>query len=212
MGPSKLLLPLPDYQRIFRVIYSVLDGRASSERSCIFFALVGAAILNEHYKLNATPVAGAAQFTVNANDSLVTVFGQLENGELISKLEAFHCWVECDGYAIDFMAPIFHESMRSSGCQSRIPRRMFQKRLELMKPIHGEFPGEGAFFFLPNMSLTQAIITNFGNRNSNTDFGNICIEWFKRPPKRIPETLAIRNDLGEITTLKLQGPNIESAW
>lgn len=38
------LLPLPDYQRIYQVLYSVLEasGIAVTHRACIFFATVGA--------------------------------------------------------------------------------------------------------------------------------------------------------------------------
>jgi hypothetical protein len=209
---TKLLLPLLDYQRIFRVIYSAIDERSHSGRACIFFALVGAAILRKHYKLNATPLVGAAAIVVNANNSSALTFGQINQDKLICSPEAFHCWVECDGFAIDFMAPIFQESMRSSGHNTVVPRRMFQSRLEHMAPALGDFTHEGAFILLPDAQLTISTINNFGARHMNTDFANICLEWYKRPPKRISETLDIRDEHGEVTTLKLHGPAIDGVW
>ncbi len=211
MAPKRLLLPLPDYERIFRVMHSTIDERSHTGRACIFFAMVGAAILRKYYKLNAVPVAGAAAFAVNANDSTVLTFGRLEDSRLISASDAFHCWIECNGFAIDFMAPIFQESMRSSGHQNTVPRRMFQRRLEHMAPTL-DLTHEGAFVLLPDAQLTQATIDHFNARNVNADFANICTEWFVRPPKRIAENLNITDDLGKVTTLTLHGPQIDGVW
>lgn len=46
----RLLLPLPDYQRIYQVAYSVLEASeiAITHRACIFFASVGTLILRDH--------------------------------------------------------------------------------------------------------------------------------------------------------------------
>ena len=135
MAPKRLLLPLPDYDRIFRVLHSAIDERSHTGRACVFFAMVGTEILRKYYKLNAVPLTGAAAFAVNAKESSVLTFGRFENDRLISASDAFHCWIECDGFAIDFMAPIFQESMQSSGHQNIVPRRMFQRRLEHMAQL-----------------------------------------------------------------------------
>lgn len=39
-GPPRLLLTLPEYDRIYKVIYSALEGRANTPRACMFFAVV----------------------------------------------------------------------------------------------------------------------------------------------------------------------------
>lgn len=59
-------IPLLDYLRIHAVIRSVLDGvEAHTAHSCIFFSIAGAAILDEFYKKEATPVAGAAFYLID---------------------------------------------------------------------------------------------------------------------------------------------------
>ena len=130
--PSKLLIPFPDYCRIFRVVYTVLDGRAHTHRACIFWAIAGAKLLSDHYKLPAMPIAGAAIYYLSDADALAATFGDIKEGDLISTPAAFHCWIECGDYAVDFMAPIFQENMQSSGYATAIPRRMFQRKLSDM--------------------------------------------------------------------------------
>jgi uncharacterized membrane protein (DUF485 family) len=54
--------------------------------------------------VDALPVAGAAAYMVDAKTSLVATFGKIEDDMLVATPDAFHCWVQYDGYAIDFMA------------------------------------------------------------------------------------------------------------
>ena len=136
MPPPKLLLPFADYCRIFRVIYSVLDGRAHTHRACIFFAVAGAIILRQHYQLKALPVAGAAAYVVDSSASRIAMFGKLEDEMLVSSPEAFHCWVQCNGYAVDFMAPVFRENLQSSGISWPIARNMGSSRISVGKNGH----------------------------------------------------------------------------
>lgn len=85
MPPTKSIIPFADYCRIFRVIYSVLDGRAHTHRACIFFAVAGAIFLRQHYKVKALPVAGAAAYLVDDKTSLVATFGKIEDDIFLQK-------------------------------------------------------------------------------------------------------------------------------
>src|SRR4051812_45150367 len=85
---TKAVLPFADYCRIFRVIYSVLEGSgAKTPRACKFFAVAGALILRNHYKLDALVMAGAAAYAVGRspinNDVRIATFGHEENGQLL---------------------------------------------------------------------------------------------------------------------------------
>ena len=214
MNKLKPLIPFVDYCRIFQVIFSVLDGRAITHRSCIFFSVAGAAILRQHYNLRAFPVAGGAVYSVNRNDALVATFGVIEKNQLKSSSKAFHSWIQCEDYALDFMAPIFQENMLSSGFNSKIARRMFQKKLTEMSPnifLDG-FNQEGDFFLAPSEIRTKEIINNFNSKLANSDLANICIHWYRRPPKKIDKILKMQNDLGEITSLKLHSPEVTGVW
>lgn len=208
----KLILPFADYCRIFRIIYSVLDGRANTHHACIFFAVAGASILRKHYKFKALPVAGAAAYMVDTKTSLIATFGKIEADLLISTPDAFHCWIQCEGYAIDFMAPVFRENLRAAGTLSTIARKMFQRPLAEMATSFDELTHEGAFSLFPNSECTQAMIEDFEAKASSGDLANICSHWFRRPPKRIPDTLNMGNDLGKIEHLNLHGPEVCGVW
>lgn len=212
MSQPKLLLPFADYCRVFCVIYSVLDGRAQTHRACIFFAVAGAIILRQHYKLKALPVAGAAAFMVDSDTSLVATFGKIEDGMLVSSSEAFHCWVQCDGYAIDFMAPVFRENLQAAGNSSSIARKMFQRPLAEMAQSSSELDSNGAFSLFPSSERTEAMFKNFEAKASFGDLANVCSHWYRRPPKRISETLDMADDLGKVERLTLHGPEVSGVW
>lgn len=212
MPTSKPILPFPDYCRIFRVIYSVLDGRAHTHRGCIFFAVAGAFLLQRHYGLNAIPVAGAAAYMVSEENSLVATFGKIEEDMLVSASDAFHCWVECDGYAIDFMAPVFRENLQSAGLLNTVPRRMLQRPLIQMVSTLSELTHEGSFSLARSIERTEQMHASFSAKHASSDLMNVCAHWYRRPPKRMSETLDMGNDLGEVVRLKLHGPEITGVW
>jgi hypothetical protein len=212
MPPAKLIIPFVDYSRIFRVMYSVLDGRAHTHRSCIFFAVAGAILLRQHYKVKALPVAGAAAYMVDAKASLVATFGKIEDDMLVATPEAFHCWVQCEEFAIDFMAPVFRENLQAAGISHSTPRKMFQLPLASMANTAEELTQDGAFSLFPNQERTQAMIQNFESTGSSGDLANVCTHWYRRPPKRIAETIDMADDLGKVTRLKLHGPEVAGVW
>jgi len=208
----RTVIPLPDYERIFRVIYTVLDTRANTPHACIFFALVGTAILEMHYKLKAQPFAGAAAYVVSAETATVSTFGKLVADQLVSSRDTFHCWIECNGVAIDFMAPLFQESLKTYGHTLHVPRRMFQKLKTEMSPSLHEMCLEGAYFLLPNPALTNEIIQEFSADLTSTDLANVCTTWFRRPPKQLANNFRMRDDLGNVYPLELKGPQLSGVW
>jgi hypothetical protein len=200
-----------DYRRIFSVIFTILEGRAIVERACNFFAIAGAEILREHYKRHATAVSGAALYVTSTQPLHALMFAKSIDEKIVSAPDAFHSWIECDGFAIDFMAPIFRENLQAQGYAGYVPRRMFQKPLDEMTPP-SEFSEEGQFFLSPDVERTQAMMTNFLARPVNSDLLDICLRWYRRPPRRIADQLAISNDLGEPVHLRLHGPDIAGSW
>ena len=208
----KLVIPQTDYSRIFRVIFSVLDGRAQTHQACSFFAMAGAGILRKHYNLKAHPLSGGAAYAVNDEDAVVATFGRIENNELMATRDAFHCWVECNGFAIDFMTPIFQENLQAAGSTATVPRRMFQKPLAAMSPtLPQHFSSEGMFHLVPSLENTESMIKSF-DAPAKADLAALCVYWYRRPPAPMNESLDIQDDLGRITRLKLHGPDISGAW
>jgi hypothetical protein len=212
MPSPRTVVPLPDYERIFRVIYSVLDGHVNTPHACVFFAVIGASILELKYKIAATPVAGAAAFGVFEPTAAVSTFGNFVDGELVSSEKAFHCWVESNGIILDFMAPLYRESLRTFGHNIPVSRRMFQKPLREMAPSVNHLEAEGSFFVRPNSELSKALFSSFFSRPMATDLANVCLSWYRRPPKALVANMAMRDDRGALYPLQLKGPTLTGAW
>lgn len=212
MASPRTVIPLPDYERIFRVIYSVIDEHANTPHACIFFALVGAAILETKYKIQATPVAGAAAFAVDGKSGTVSTFGQVLGSQFVPSEDHFHCWVQSRGIVLDFMAPLFRESLATFGHKIAVPRRMFQKPLREMASSILDIRGEGGFFLQPDPELTCDVIKSFSERPMNKDLANACLNWYARPPKRLSANMGIRDDEGKTYLLSPRGPSVEGVW
>jgi len=205
------LLPLADYQRIYQVAYSVLEASdvAITHRACLFFATVGVLILREHYRLPATISAGCMAMMVNEAGSNVLLYGREENGTFVSDTDAFHAWVECDGWLVDFMAPIMGVSLRADGHKWPVPRRMLQKRLEDRQAGPGHIQRLGEFYARHDAALTEALIDKQSVMFS--DLTRIALAWFRRPPKPLND-VGMADTRGATKRLVARAPSIDGAW
>lgn len=206
----KLQLTLPEYRRIYEVIYSVLDGRADTPYACTFFAITGAFILKEHYKIAARPVAGGFLLCVDPTPSVLSI-AKNEDGMITSALDGFHVWVQTETHVIDFMAPIFEESAKGKGSPRPVPRKMFQRPFSTESESIDALRAPGDYFTLPNIELTNERVQSFMNRPSRMDLLEAANRWFKKYPKKLDD-LSLMDDLGNIHQLKLSAPPISGAW
>lgn len=212
MGPmTRPFLPLPDYQRIYQVIHSVLDTSeiAITHRACIFFAATGMMILREHYRLPATLSVGCLALMVDQEKASVLVYGREEDGAFVNDEDAFHAWVECDGWLIDFMAPIMGVGVREDGRDWDIPRRMLQKPLRDRKASLEEIQHVGEFFIEHDRALAESILDS-----QSVQFGDlmkICLEWYRRPPRPL-RPIAMGDSHGPAKTLVVSAPSIDGVW
>ena len=206
----KLQLTLPEYGRIYEVIYSVLEGRANTPFACMFFDAAGALILNKHYKIPARAVAGAFLLCTDSTPSILSI-AKNEGGIVSSDSDGFHMWVQTETHVIDLIAPIFNESVRAKGHSGTVPRKMFQKSLseEAESIAHMHSPGD--FYTMPNSELTAELINSLLDRPTNVDLLNAVDRWFKKYPKKLGD-LSLLNDLGEVHKLTLRAPRISGAW
>jgi len=194
-----------DYLRIHSVIKAVLDSvDAKTAHACLFFSTAGAAILQKFYRKNATPIVGAAFYLLDSKNNKILSFANLANEEINSSDKAFHAWVKCEDYFIDFMAPMFPEICLSTDHPFTAPSCMFQKKWEDMIPSIDHFDNLGDFFMIPNADLTIELQKSFIELPANIDLVNICLNWYRRHPKKMPSQFHMQNDLGEITTIKLK--------
>jgi hypothetical protein len=205
------LLPLADYQRIYQVAYSVLEasGIAKTHRACLFFATVGMLILREHYRLEATLSVGSMALMVDEEMGNVVVYGREKDGEWVQDSTGFHAWVECDGWLIDFMAPIMGTSLREDGAGFDVPRKMLQKLLADRQPDPRAIQHEGEFFCLSDRSLAESMLDSQGVLF--TDLVEVCLTWFRRPPKPMPPISLGGTGLAP-KPLVLKAPSILGVW
>lgn len=206
----KLQLTLPEYRRIYEVIYSVLDSRANTAYACTFFAIVGAFILKEHYKIPARPVAGAFLLCVDPTPSVISI-AKNEGGMVTSDIDGFHVWVQTETHMIDFMAPIFEESLKGKGFPHTVPRKMFQRPLATEAEAIDKLENPGDYFTLPNIELTNERVQSFMDRPANIDLLSAANRWFRKYPKKLDD-LSLMNELGKMERLTLRAPPISGAW
>jgi len=194
-------LTLPQYERIFRIIHGVLlNEECDPSKSCTYFALIGAFLLEHHHRLNANPRAGAATYNFGLPGNDVLAFGKKLNGKLASDDEAFHFWVEVNDWVIDFQAPIFQSA--------QIQPKMFQK----VKNPSAQPHTPGSFLHETNPQLTNLLIQQFQRHPMNADLVGICTNWYRPPPKSIKPSIPISNGHGKISEVKLSPITLTGVW
>lgn len=210
MKHKRPLLPLPDYQRIYQVIYSVLAATqaATTHRACILFTIAGTLILRKHYQLPATISAGFMGMMVDEKCSTVAMYGRMGNGPE-SDNQAFHAWIECDDWLIDFMAPIMGVAFKENGRTLNIPRRMLQKPLSARKTSPDELQKVGDFYLDHDPALAESLIDT--QSAGSIDLAKVCVAWFRRPPRALKE-LALGGNQGTPKKLVLRAPSIDGVW
>lgn len=208
---KRFLLPLADYQRIYQVIYSVLQAsdNARTHRACIFFASAGTMLLREHYRLDATISVGGTALMVDEAKANVMVYGRMEGDELVNDSNSFHAWVECDGWLIDFMAPIMGDALKEDGAPFNVPRKMLQKRLADRLPDPRAIQHEGEFYCRSDRSLANEVLDHQGLQFS--DLIHVCTTWYRKPPKPMPSMSLGGTDMTP-KPLALKAPAIVGAW
>jgi len=207
------LLPLADYQRIFRVIDSVLESvEANIPAASFFFSVTAAQILKKYYKLNAFPVAGAAFYQISKEDSGALSFGVLGGEQVDSNIDAFHCWVQCEGVVLDFMAPVFQELLAAAGHAVSVPRQMFQKELSRMCVGPQSLTQAGDFFLESNLALTRDLLQQFMSKAALSNLSQVCLDWYRKPPKELDSDLVMQGAEGPGTSIKLNRVQVVAAW
>lgn len=199
-------LSISDYKRIYQFIYSVLEtsGIAITHRSCVFFAAAGAVILQEHYNLPATISVGCMALRVDEQRPNIVIYGRNENGYFVSDEKAFHAWVECDGWLIDFMTPIIGVALQQAGTDWEVPSRVLQKNLEDRKSSLGEIQHVGEFYVGHNPALADLVIDSQSARFFQ--LMNTCVNNYRELLETLKETT-----LTDVQSLAC-APSIEGVW
>jgi hypothetical protein len=190
----------------------LLNEDSVPHKACLFFANAGAEILTRHFKQPATPIAGAAFYLLHEGSASVLSFADLSRGDVASHNQAFHAWVQCGEWAIDFMAPLFPEAIKDTGVDVKVPRKMFQRNISNMAGSLNELSRSGDYFLAPNMELTNQLQNNLTEKPANADLVYIASRWFTKTPKKIIKEIPISDAKGVLTKAKLSNTTIDGAW
>lgn len=205
-------LSLPNYERIFRILHSViLNESVDISKSCLYFSFFGAAILNKHFDIVAKPIAGLSIYKL---DPSIDVFalGLKCDGNLSSSKEGFHCWVQAEDWIVDFMSPLFSEMWQKEGNTKQFERKMFQKPLSDMAASPSDIINAGDFFNHPNLELTQNFIKQFLSIPIYSDLAYISVKWFKKFPKKIRKSIGIGSSGGGLKSVSISRLRVTGAW
>ena len=207
-------LTLPEYERIFRVIHSILLAEeADTSKSCLFFNIAGAFILsNNHGHMNARPIAGLAGYNLRTRNGLSLVLGKVEQGKVTVSSDEFHCWVELDDWIIDFSAPLFNSMVDPQRAEERIPPKMFQRLSSDRVLSLNELNTPGAYLHIPSQEVTTELMLHFSELQANADLVKICADWHRCPPKRMQESIGVANQHGQVNDVHLSKIYLEGAW
>jgi hypothetical protein len=208
---DKYLIPLKDYERIHKTIYSILINEdAQTHHSCIYYSLFGAYILNEHYNIDPKVHAGIAGYRLVSGDQGTLLFAEINGSYLSCSDNGFHCWIEAEGWLIDFMAPSFPAMMKEAGNNNTFKPFMFQKEINLASETPDEMSDIEDFFISSYPEFMNDIFNNFISKPLNTDLIEICSQWYKKPPKKMVKNLPISDGKGNISTISLVGKSMTS--
>lgn len=211
---KKLVIPFVDYKRIFRTIYSILlhENPGQMNHSCVPFSIIGAFILHEHYKINAKVSMGIASYLLDEEKMNVLAFAEKEESHLTCSQNGFHSWIEANESIIDFTAPLFPKIIKIIDQKASCKSKMFQKPLKNMRVSVSDLKKTGDFFVGKDIVLSDQMVDKFLSRPLHTDLIEICCKWYKRPPRRMLESIGISNSSGNIKKVTLKPFYIQGSW
>ncbi|KAA0685364.1 DUF2026 domain-containing protein [Neorhizobium sp. P12A] len=202
-----MLIKQSDYHRIYRVINSLLiNENANPATASMYFSTFGAFILGHHFKIEAKPRGGLAAY--NLGGKRILFADHREDGYVTGAGENFHCWVEADGWAIDFMAPAFPKSAPDL----RLPSKMFQRPLSSMASSINDLGRSGDFFY---NAEPDAMAERFAAWRKNPmigDLATVATNWFRTSPKQMKTAISVRDQYGNEKSVPLVGNLLAGVW
>lgn len=200
-----MLIKQTDYHRIYSVINSLLlSENANPATASMYFSVFGAYLLKQHFKINATPKSGLAAYRFG-NDIMLFA-DQKEDGFITGDGENFHCWIEADGWTIDFMAPAF--TLNSTP----LPAKMLQKPLSAMAADINSLNAPGDFFYASAPQATARRFAGWKDANAIGDLARLAEIWFRKAPKKMMPSMTVAGEFGEKKLVQLTGKVLVGTW
>ncbi|WFS23933.1 DUF2026 family protein [Rhizobium rhododendri] len=202
-----MLITQTNYERIYKTINSLLLNEGSDPSvACIFFTAFGGWILKQHFGIDTRPQGGLAAYRL---DDDVLIFGEKTENGFTGDGEGFHCWLEADGWVIDFMAPAWPQ-LKNTPFQ--IPAKMFQKRKSDMSESLDGLSKSGDFFLAASGHSTMKHMQIVTSRPAYGDLADIASLWFQKHPKKMRSEIAVGDSKGKVKNVLLTGNRLVGTW
>jgi hypothetical protein len=202
-----MLIKQSDYHRIYSIINSlVVSEKGNPAVACMFFSVFGSFILKQHFNINAAPKGGLAAYRLDNNFML---FGDMkDDGYVSGDGENFHCWVEADGWALDFMAPAFAGLEHGKD----VPSKMFQKPMSEMAKSVNDVERSGDFYYGSTPQATAQRFAHWKNNPMIGDLADLAVLWFRKSPKKMMGAMTVADQNGKPTEVRLSGRPLVGTW
>lgn len=210
VGDSSGPLTNEEYDRIYQVIYGVLEDRANLPHACMFFAIAGSVLLNKVHKIAARPVAGAMLLCTEApagEPPKVLCIGKQDQGKISFDENNFHMWVQTEHHIVDFHSPLFGDGVKGP---FTVPRKRFQKARE-SEAAALDLSQVGDWFTLPDPDLSTHFTDRFMERPSSVDLLLAVDTWYKPFPAPLAR-MALLDNYGKAEPLRLAAPAAIGNW
>lgn len=206
-------IKLRDYELIYKTINSVLlSENADPTGACTFFNYYGAYLLREHYKIDADAFSGMCFYHLGGDNNVLGFGSMDENSNFSSAPDAFHCWVLAEDWLIDFMAPVFPDLLKSGGFKFGCSSKMIQKPISSMRESPYELKNKGDFYYQVNPDVTNERTRHMLSKPAYADLADICKNWYRKPPRKMLQSIPIGDNHGNFKTIRLTGNKVVGAW
>lgn len=202
-----MLIKQSDYHRIYKVINTLARNEgADSKTASMYFSTFGAYILRQHFKINAVPKCGLAAY--NLDGSLLLFASHRDDGYVSGAEDNFHCWIEADGWAIDFMAPNFVDLVDKKILQSR----MFQKPMSTAANDINSLNKSGDFYYKAEGKAAKEHFSDWQKQPMIGDVATIAVQWFRKAPRSMAAAISVSDNNNKSSTLLLTGHSLSGNW
>jgi hypothetical protein len=223
-SPPFTPLSTESYLRMFRVIASAVEASDfPSSGACMFFANIGAHLMRVAHGLDAQAKAGVCAFRFSGfsdDPGRNLSFGRINHATrtAIPAGDHFHCWIECEGFVIDLMAPLYREMWPvTAGGPAQLPRRMFQRPAgamvaDILAPL-----AEGDFYVRADPACTREmahLVTDYAKLHPEFDILQACEQWYAQaagPGMALGDVEIQRRDR-TLRTVSLMPMELAGAW
>jgi hypothetical protein len=202
-----MLIKQSDYHRAYRVISSLLTNEnADPATASMYFSTFGAFILEHHFKVKARPRGGLAAYNLGGQRLLFA--DHRDDGYVTGAGENFHCWIEAEGWVIDFMAPALSERLP----ELDLPSKMFQRPLGSMAASINNLDQSGDFFYREEPDAMAERFADWRKHKMIGDLATLATNWFRKSPKQMQAAIVVEDRQGKTKSIPLGGNALAGAW